>query len=56
MAITVEQKTCLRCGHKWFPNSTEEPNVCPKCKSAYWDKPYKMKQEVGNGDRNKAKA
>jgi predicted Zn-ribbon and HTH transcriptional regulator len=41
MSITIEQKTCLRCGGKWFPRSLEEPNVCPKCGSPYWDKPYK---------------
>ena len=33
---------CERCDHRWLPNSlnaTEEPKVCSKCKSRYWNKP-----------------
>lgn len=31
-----------RCGHEWLPREKgERPNVCPKCKSPRWDKPYK---------------
>lgn len=33
---------CERCGHEWVPRDFEtEPRVCPKCKSAYWNKPRK---------------
>ena len=33
---------CKRCGHAWVPrNKDEEPRVCPKCKSLYWDRPRK---------------
>ena len=33
---------CQRCRHEWVPkNKTEKPRVCPKCKSAYWDRPRK---------------
>lgn len=29
-----------RCGHEWLArNKDEPPRVCPKCKSANWDKP-----------------
>jgi predicted Zn-ribbon and HTH transcriptional regulator len=29
-----------RCGHEWLPReATDEPRVCPKCKSANWDRP-----------------
>lgn len=28
---------CLRCGHKWTPRKPEV-RICPKCKSAYWDR------------------
>jgi predicted Zn-ribbon and HTH transcriptional regulator len=29
-----------RCGHEWLPRDREEePRVCPKCKSANWDRP-----------------
>jgi predicted Zn-ribbon and HTH transcriptional regulator len=39
----VEGFQCLRCGYKWVPrifkDSAEEPTICPKCKSPYWNKP-----------------
>ena len=28
-----------RCGHEWLPQGGERPRVCPKCKSANWDRP-----------------
>ena len=41
--ITIEG--CERCGYKWIPRNKEEnPRVCPKCKSPYWDKPKKKKK------------
>jgi len=33
---------CLRCGHVWVARGDEEPRVCPKCKSPYWNKPRKL--------------
>ena|SRR2546429_386307 len=31
---------CSRCGHEWVPREgVEQPQVCPKCKSPYWDRP-----------------
>lgn len=31
-----------RCGHEWLPRERgEEPRVCPKCKSANWDRPMR---------------
>ena len=44
-----------RCGHVWLPRDKEEkPRVCPKCKSANWDRQYvirnnKPKRSVENG-------
>jgi predicted Zn-ribbon and HTH transcriptional regulator len=33
---------CERCEHEWVPRNVEdEPRVCPKCKSPYWNKPRK---------------
>jgi predicted Zn-ribbon and HTH transcriptional regulator len=33
---------CERCTHEWIPRDTvNEPRVCPKCKSPYWNKPRK---------------
>ena len=37
--IKIEkQLKCLRCSHEWNPIQTEV-RICPKCKSAWWDKP-----------------
>jgi len=33
---------CERCNHEWIPRDVEqEPAVCPKCKSPYWNRPRK---------------
>ncbi len=34
---------CSRCGHQWVPREgIEHPEVCPKCKSPYWDTPRRI--------------
>lgn len=36
-----------RCGHEWLPREKDEkPRVCPKCKSANWDRPYVKTREI----------
>jgi DNA-directed RNA polymerase subunit RPC12/RpoP len=41
---------CERCDHEWVPREKDqEPRVCPKCKSPYWDRP---RQSESNGKRN----
>ena len=42
--ILIEGFLCERCQHHWAPrrNSTQEPKVCPKCKSPYWNIPRKV--------------
>ena len=38
-----------RCGHEWVPkdlHQTEAPRVCPKCKSANWDRPYQFRRKA----------
>jgi DNA-directed RNA polymerase subunit RPC12/RpoP len=38
--ITVMGYRCERCSHEWIPRGTQqEPSVCPKCKSPYWNRP-----------------
>ena len=48
MAKKVEIKVlgyrCERCGHEWVPRKENEPKVCPKCKSPYWDRPRKKQK------------
>jgi len=41
--VTLEGYQCERCGHKWYPHrdTKNEPRVCPKCKSPYWNVPKK---------------
>jgi predicted Zn-ribbon and HTH transcriptional regulator len=35
-----------RCGHEWVNRgATERPRVCPKCKSANWDRPKKWERK-----------
>lgn len=40
MEITIVTLSCKRCGHKWSPRGSTV-RICPKCKSAYWDKERK---------------
>ena len=37
--ITLDGWGCLRCNHEWVPREEEQPKVCPKCKSPYWNTP-----------------
>lgn len=45
---------CQRCGHEWLPrkNSKNEPKVCPKCKSPYWNRPRISKKKEGGSVSN----
>ncbi len=47
--ITVMGYKCEQCGHEWLPQGeNQEPKVCPKCNSIYWDiakKPVPMSYE-----------
>jgi predicted Zn-ribbon and HTH transcriptional regulator len=44
--IKVKGFRCERCGHEWVPRDIEqEPKVCPKCKSPYWNTPRRKPVE-----------
>ena len=38
MKIKIKKLKCLRCGWEWAPRKTDV-RICPKCKSAWWNKP-----------------
>jgi len=42
--IELKGYRCDRCNHEWSPRLKieEEPTICPKCKSAYWNKPRRI--------------
>jgi DNA-directed RNA polymerase subunit RPC12/RpoP len=55
--ITVMGYRCDRCGHEWVPRDFEqEPRVCPKCKSPYWNRPRKATPMTYEQFRDKIKA
>ena len=37
-SIKLPYLKCKRCGYNWIPRRPQEPKVCPKCKSPYWNK------------------
>jgi hypothetical protein len=39
--ITLMGFQCERCAHQWVPRADEEPRVCPKCRSPWWNRPKK---------------
>ena len=43
--IVIEQKECLRCGHKWIPRTEGMPVTCASCRSPYWNIPKREKEE-----------
>ncbi|OFV98268.1 MAG: hypothetical protein A3H28_08065 [Acidobacteria bacterium RIFCSPLOWO2_02_FULL_61_28] len=47
--ITVMGCRCERCGYEWIPREPDvEPEACPKCKSAYWNRPKKHGEKVAS--------
>jgi len=44
---TLEGYQCERCGYKWVkrPSTPGDPEVCPSCKSFYWNKPRVRKRK-----------
>ena len=45
--ITVMGYRCERCSHEWIPrHAAQEPAVCPKCKSPYWNRPRKSGESI----------
>lgn len=36
--VKLDGFRCLRCDHRWYPSTRREPEVCPRCKSRYWNR------------------
>lgn len=52
--VQVEANKCERCDHVWLPrNNTDEPKVCPSCKSPYWNTPRKQNTSEPNAQKRK---
>ena len=43
-STVLHQQTCLRCGNTWWPRRLSKPLRCPRCKSAYWARPRRVKK------------
>ncbi len=41
----IEIKKCLRCDHELLPRVVTKPQLCPKCKTRYWDTERKSKDD-----------
>jgi len=41
----IQKNVCRRCGYVW-ESRISRPRFCPRCKSPYWDKPYKYKRRL----------
>jgi hypothetical protein len=44
---TLSQRTCNRCGYRWWPRSPRPPKRCAECKTPYWNKPRKKGAQSG---------
>jgi predicted Zn-ribbon and HTH transcriptional regulator len=54
--ITIMGYRCERCGYEWIPRDTEnEPRVCSRCKSPYWNRPRKASMMDYEDFRDKVK-
>jgi hypothetical protein len=53
--ITIMGLRCDRCGHEWIPRAgiEDEPRVCPKCHSPYWNQPRKKARMTYEAFRDK---
>ena len=46
--IEVTKLHCEKCGHDWVPRQ-EDVRICPKCKSARFDRPRPTTPTDGKG-------
>lgn len=39
-------RKCIRCGHEWYIRSANNPKVCPKCVTTYWNEEEVPKEKI----------
>ena len=45
---------CDRCRWEWVPkDAAKPPERCPKCKSPYWDRPERMREDLPRAKRRR---
>lgn len=44
ITMVTTDRICKRCLHTWIIRTHDEPTVCPKCKSPYWNKERVVKK------------
>lgn len=47
----IEKSRCYRCGYIWESKSKKSPAICPRCKSPYWDRPRRKREDNIKGYR-----
>ena len=45
----MTQNKCTRCKYDWYQRTEKTPDVCPSCKSKYWNK--ERVYPIGHGKR-----
>jgi DNA-directed RNA polymerase subunit RPC12/RpoP len=45
-APVIKKLRCTRCGREWYPRTLKKPDVCPTCKSRYWDRPRRKEKKT----------
>jgi len=45
MSDVIQKLKCERCGHEWFPRTSERPIRCAFCGIKYWWRPARIAQK-----------
>lgn len=48
-ALSDGRLGCYRCAYVWRPIRQARPQICPRCKSRYWDVPLLRSVRAGRG-------
>lgn len=48
--VSITGLQCGRCSHMWVPRTERRPEICPKCKTPYWDREPAARNNPGHGN------